>query len=504
MKIVTLSYLLFFLPLIFAILPQFFDNKKISKAIFFAQFLPIFLISVFLLYKNHGADIFQHSILNNDFSLGLEFSHSPISLTFLNIVIFAFFSLYIIYHDEIFANLVVKKQKSFYLNSSLNIFAIIGIFSSNNLLNLIIFIEIFFLTLFAIFSISRNKKFRHLLKDYFILHLISSLFLLFFALIIYLNFATFNLDLILQNVINKQNEALLNSTLIIFALAIIARFFPIWLQFENLKNPNPFTKLFTNFQIFIIANIGIFLILKFNYIFFTYKISSFVIFFAAIFGAFYSLLKINLTKCLNEISFNFYILTICSILFSLAINNYKSLNSILFYALNFNLIIFSLAIFSNLLQKQFEDSSYDSIVSISIIQSKQSFLNSFIIKSLIFLIFLTPFSFLFYANFENFGSAFVNQGLLAHKNSELISIVIISFIAVSSFFLLNFILQISKYLFFAEIEYDEEYEAEAVPWSSFLVNLLPIIILILIAFLLIFSPEILHNLSIKFSSLILR
>ena len=168
--------------------------------------------------------------------------------------------------------------------------------------------------------------------------------ILFCFLIIYLSFDSVNLDVIKQNLINTPNKRFFLIISIFLAVSFIVKFFPFWLYFENLKNSNLFANFFSVDSLFIKANIGIFLAIKFSYLFFSGDLANIFVVLAATALIIYSSLKLIQTKHFKLIAIYFCLNNFALILICLALHSEKSMQGTFFYWLNFNLINFFLFI----------------------------------------------------------------------------------------------------------------------------------------------------------------
>jgi multicomponent Na+:H+ antiporter subunit D len=147
---------------------------------------------------------------------------------------------------------------------------LVGIFTTNNLLNLFLFFEIYSFSFFANLSISRETELLKLAFRYFCLNVTSSLLVLFSFFAIYLTFGETNFDKIAENLSLVSVSNLWFSALIfgLLAVAFLIKFFPFWLYFHKLKSGNLIANFLAIDALFIKTNVGIFLILKFVYFFF--------------------------------------------------------------------------------------------------------------------------------------------------------------------------------------------------------------------------------------------
>ncbi len=396
------AHLLIFLPFLTSILCQISRKKIIANSIFSLQIIGIFALILFFFLKISKNEIIENNLNIFPVSIGLEFKINSISLLFLSIIIFTKSLLLFFYQSEI-------KNNSLFLSvNSLNIFAIIGILTTNNLFNLLVFIEIYAISFFTIFLISNNKKILEISLNQFILSLIASLLLIFSFLIIYLNCNSLNLEIISQILIKKENSNLVKCLSLLIFTAFTLKFFTFWQNFENLKNNDFFTNFLTSNNLFISLNIKIFLLLKLNYIFFLKDSISLILIILATIFAFYNSLRILANNHLKIIAINFCLSNFAFIIIALAMKNNFSEIALIFYLLNLNLIGLFLFIFASFLKKNIKTSLIEKI---HIFNNSSLKIKNLLILFEILLIFsiILPFSFLFYASFNLIKSIFLYE-----------------------------------------------------------------------------------------------
>ena len=402
MTAISNIYLIIFLPLISSLFCQLFGKKFLSFWITFASCALTFLLTLKIL-----PDVLIFEKISNDFelsplSLALEFRLDVLGVIFLLLLIFLKIVILFYYRIDIEKVLDESGRKIFYSVYLLHLFALVGIFTTNNLLNLFLFFEMYGMAFFATSSISKNLKISKLSFKYFCLNATSSLIILFCFLTIYLAFGEINFSKIGEVFAVKAvaNSWFLASILLLLSCAFVIKFFPFWLYFENLKSTNLIASFISIDSLFIKTNVGIFIILKFLYFFFgsnliftQFDFAPFFILFSLIL-IFYSAFKLYQQKhlklivaylCLNNLGFIFA---------CLALQTIESLQALFFYLLNFSLVNFFIFIFATFLKRYFKTSS---ITAISMIR-KNDLLLVLPLKLVIFFIAAFPLSTLFFAN----------------------------------------------------------------------------------------------------------
>jgi len=480
MALISTIYAIIFLPLITSLLCQIFTKNNFS----FALTIACLLIILFSLIKI-SPEIFSLQTISNDFeiaplSLALEFKLDASSAIFLFAIILLNLIILLYYWPDIKNFLDNKNSKIFYSVYLLRIFTAIGLVTSNNMLNLFLFLEIYACSFFAIFSISKDIKIAELSFRYFSFNSAASLLILFSFLIIYLIFGSLNLDIIKQNLVESKDVRFFSVLSILVSIGFIIKFFPFWLYFKNLKNNNLLANFFVVDSLFIKSNLGIFFAIKFSYLFFTDHVTSIIIIIVAALLIFYSLFRLCQTKHFKLIAIYLCIINLGLILICLALHGKKSDQAAFFYWLNFNLVNLFLFIFATFLKRKFNTSSIDKIF---LFATNKSLILP--LKMLIIFIASFPFTFLFYGNWY-----LVLESL--QFNTKLASALVICVLAIENFVLLFFAVKIATIVFFeARGSSSEKLELKPFYTISFWS-------LIIVIYALIFCSDFLGKLSLKF------
>ncbi len=404
MSAVSNIYLIIFLPLLASLLCQLLDRKFLpfTIAISSSALLLFFIGKAFL-------DVSFYKVIGNDFelspiSIALEFRLDIIGVTFLSLIVFLKTVILFYYRGDIEESLTEDSKKTFYSVYLLNLFALVGIFTSNNLLNLFVFLEIYALSFFAISAIYNDVEIAKSSFKCFCLNAAASLLIVFCFLVIYLVSGDLNFVKISQDLQIIENKWFLELVLLLLLAAFLIKFFPTQLHLKSLNSSDSMARFLAVDSLFIKTNIGIFVILKFIYfifgkaaIFKSFDFTPLVILISLIL-IFYSAIKLyqqlsqngNLKKiatyfCLNNIGF---------IIACMALKTTDSLQSLFFYILNFSLINLVIFIFAAFLERNFGNAEIDKI---SLIRKKY-FSLAFPIKLFLFFIASFPLSILFFAN----------------------------------------------------------------------------------------------------------
>lgn len=215
-----------------------------------------------LTYKEIGND-FELSPL----SIALEFKLDLLGIIFLALLVFLKIVILFFYRSDFEKMLDEKTNRIFYSVFLLRLFSLVGIFTSNNLLNLFIFFEIYAFSFFATSSISRDSELLKSSFRYFCLNAVSSLLILFSFFAIYLLCGDLNLDHLkdIMPLIAKISPAFITTIFCFLSIGFFIKFFPFWLYFKNIRSTNLIANYLTVDSLFIKTNIGIYLLLKFIY-----------------------------------------------------------------------------------------------------------------------------------------------------------------------------------------------------------------------------------------------
>lgn len=404
MGVISTIYLLIFLPLISSLFCQVFAKKHIPFTIALLTCVTLLFLALKI-----TPDLLVHEKISNDFelsplSIALEFSLDLLGILFLTLLVFLKIVILFFYRADIEKLLNTKNNKIFYSVFLLHLFSLVGIFTTNNLLNLFVFFEIYSFSFFATLSISRDAELLKLSFRYFCLNAISSLLILFCFFAIYLTFGEINFDKISANLslISDSEIWFLAAIFVLIAISFIVKFFPFWIYFEKLKSANLIANFLAIESLFIKTNVGIFLTLKFIFLFFgsnllfrKFHLSPILIILATSLIC-YSAIKLYQQKHLKMIAAYLCLNNLGFILAAIALQSIESIQAVFFYILNFSLVNLMIFIFATFLKRYFKSSSINRIWMIR----QNNFLLVLPFKMLIFFIAALPLTILFFANWH--------------------------------------------------------------------------------------------------------
>jgi len=417
MNSLSYLYLLVFAPLISAVICQILPLRKLAFWFTLFCFITIFVLVSTLLpqvltFKNIGND-FNLSLL----SLSLEFRIDILGYFFLLLVLFLKIVTLIFYRSDVERLLSDKNIKTFYAVFLINLFGLINIFTTNNLFNLFVFLEIYAFSFFAISALSKDADLLKISFRDFCLNATASLLILFSFLITYLVFKNNSFDQIITNssLFAGSKSALPLVIMLFLTIAFLIKFFPFWLFFDKMKNNNSITNFLVAESMFIKGAVGIFLLLKFVYFYFGTKFLfgefglNYFFIIAAIILVVFSAIGVYQQKHLNSICGHLCLGNIGFIIAAIGLSSQESIRSIFFYILNFSLVNLFIFIFATFLQQRFDSSSFSKI---SLIKKDVNFISILPIKLMVFFIAAFPLTPLFFANW-NMAYASLNPGLEA-------------------------------------------------------------------------------------------
>lgn len=409
MHAINICYSIIFLPLITSLFCQIFSEKILPFSIALITCITIFAALLFIYPTIQSQEIIANDFNFSKIPLALEFKIDKFAAVILLLLIFFKTIAIIFYKSDINKYLDERNNKIFYSVFLLNIFALVGIFTTNNIFNLFLFIEIFNCGFFAISSISRDKKLLKSSFEYFTLSAAASLLTLFSFLIIYLVTKEVNFDKIATqlSLISSLNSWFLWLLFGFLTIAFIIRFFPLWIFFRKIKSASAIADFLNIDTIFIKGLVGIFLTKKFMNLFFAnifFANSGFLIalLIAAIFLILYSAAQLLSQRHLRTITAYYCLNNLACIFAASILQAPQGDKAIFFYLLNFILVNLFLFIFAGFLRRNALNSSLNKIWMIE----KNNFLIVLPFKFLVFFIAGAPFSLLFFANWNLMNASF--------------------------------------------------------------------------------------------------
>lgn len=400
-----LGYLIIFLPLFFCFFSLLVDFPKTYFFILSANNIAVIILAIIIAlllpdFKTHIVSDVTKEVI----SLGINYNISILGLFFIILVTFTHLLTLIFYQKILRENLNEDSEKLFYTLNLLNLFAIIGLFTTNNIVNLYLFIEIYSFTFYAISAATKENSLNKLAFKYFYQGSSGGILILISLFYLFVNFGSHDFDIILAAISNQNQDdqiIIIGLIFIIFVLGIILKFFPFWLYFDNLKSSHFLSHFFLSRLLFIKTYIGFYLILKTIFflfgtnLLFTHLKLDLVILAFAFLLIFYGNIKILKNNNLKIIISSYCLIYLGFLLIAVALNDHYSLIAAFAFILHYAAVGLFLLLFCGYMVYNFRNCN---IKNLSFLKSKNVLMNYFF-KVLILLICAFPMTPLFIANF---------------------------------------------------------------------------------------------------------
>lgn len=382
----VIAYLILFLPLIASVF-CFLVNFKKSDFLIFPSTVFVLIILVAKLAIDFNID----GEIKNDAGLGIlsiptEYRLDFLSLFFLVMILITKTLMALFYQKDLFTSLKNDNRQLLHATWLLNIFGVIGIFMTNNIFNLFVYIEIYCLTFCAIMAMSDDLNLSKLSFKYFCNSVLGSILLLLAVILLYSSSGHLQIDKI-ENVLALENSVLIFS---LFAIAIWLKFFPINLYFQILKSRDSLANFLLSFAFIINGAVGFYLVLRVLLPLFDLDIiflnGTVLIGFILVFYSNYKMLKTNYLKVFAA---NFILANLGFILITFFIEQ-ASLPRLLYIA---NYILTGLALFllANFLHRNYQTSHF------KILKNDKKLI---IISAIILILLNLPLTIMFWANWQ--------------------------------------------------------------------------------------------------------
>ncbi len=381
-----IAYLILFLPLIASVFCFLVNFKKSDFIIFTTTVFALLTLVIKISF-----DFNTSGEIKNDAGLGIlsiptEYRLDFLSLFFLTIILVTKILMVFFYQKDLSSNLKNDNRQLLHATWLLNIFGLVGVFVTNNIFNLFVFIEIYCLTFCAIMAMSDDLDLSKLSFRYFCNSVLGSILLLLAVILLYSSSGHLQIDKI-EDALALENSALIFS---LFSIAIWLKFFPINLYFNILKSNDSLANFLLCFAFIINAAIGFYLLMRVliplcdsDGLFLN---SAVLIGFMMVFYSNYKMLR---TRYLKAFAAHFLVVTFGFIFITFFIEQ-SSLPRLLYIS---NYVITGLALFllANFLQKKYQTSHF------KILKNEQKFI---IISAVIFILLNLPLTIMFWANWH--------------------------------------------------------------------------------------------------------
>ncbi len=414
-----LSYITLFLPLIASVFCFLLNFKKGDFLVFITT---IFLLLVLVVKLSFDFAAGGEIAVDNNLgvlSIATEYRLDSLTMFFLATFLLLKILLAFFYREDFCNHLNAINGKSFYATWLLNIFAIIGIITTNNIFNLFIFVEVYCLTFCAIMTISGDSTIAKLAFRYFCNSALASILLLVGLFLIYfysdsLKINNINQFLFLTELSGDEIKQLTGQlklglvksldlrfwqiNLLILA-AIWIKFLPIGLYCQMLKSKNLLSNFLLTFSLICNGLIGFYLLfrvlemLNFNQIIVSFL---FALGLVLVFYSNYKMLKI---KHLKVFAVHFLLLNLGFIFITFLFDH--SFGSNLFYIVNYTfggLFILVLSRYININYQSCNFALFENVASKSLVQGNFFLKKNIAVIALIVILFISPAAAIFWAN----------------------------------------------------------------------------------------------------------
>ena len=336
-ELINLPYCFLFIPLIFSSF-SILQNYKITNIIMTILTVAFILLLSFYIVPDLLPNYVLENKLNNnpificgEYRIDLKNIVFVIFIFFIKLVSFSFFD----------SNLIYSKHLNFFFAVYLiNYFAICGILLSNNIFNILIYIELYSFCLYSLISNYKNINYAKIMYQYFNNGVLGSLFLIFFTLIVYFNFGSSDISYIRNNLSLVKGNLTYNLSAFILVIALFFKFFSFNVYYSTIsKSSNVTSNLFIN-TFFCDIIIGVYILWKFLYNLFDINILFNLIhfnYFLFIIGSliiFYACYELYYRRNLLSNLYDFSLITLGYIFILLGLNNVNSFVSIMLLIMN--------------------------------------------------------------------------------------------------------------------------------------------------------------------------
>ncbi len=384
----AIAYLILFLPLI-ASVSCFLVNFKKSDFLIFISTISVLLVLVI----NLSIDFSVTGEIKNDAGFGIlsiptEYRLDFLSLFFLVIILLVKILMAVFYRSDLLTTLKNDNRQLFYAAWLINIFGLIGIFMTNNIFNLFIFVEIFCLTFCALMAMSNDLDLSKLSFKYFCNSVLGSILLLLALVWLYISSGSLQIDNI-DNLLIMDNS---NSIFGLIAIAILLKFFPINFYLSILKSREMVANFLLNFAFTINGAVGFYLVLRF--LFPVFVEDKFVLGVAAFVGCiliFYSNYKMLKSKCLKDFTAHFLLASLGFVFITFFVDSPLARLLYISSYIFTGLVIFLLA---NFLENHYQNCHFNSL------RNNCDFRKIIIILAIFLIILNFPLTAMFWANWH--------------------------------------------------------------------------------------------------------
>lgn len=342
--IISAAYLIVFLPLVTSLICTIIARPKLSFFLTIFCCVTVFFLTFFLVPEVLLSDKISHSPAIVMAPLTTEFSLNMLGAVFVLLIVLLK-NINLLYNSHKLFELANKGlAKNFYPALLLNLFAAIGVCLTDNLINFLLFLELYSLGFFALLSLSQERDLSQIFFRNFSLNIAASLLMILSLFVPYMIFGDKNFNEYASAIAMQPDHHWFFGLLFLMSLtATLIKFFPIHSYFSKLESQATFASFLAAEVIFTRVLLGIFVVTKLFYLFNPTRIFENFYFaeamtFAAIMLIIFSTIKLYREKKPRLITVHFCFINVGFILICLAFPSYETLQAMFFFLLNFALV----------------------------------------------------------------------------------------------------------------------------------------------------------------------
>ena len=418
----NLVYIFAFLPILSALFILVIGrNKVFIQAVCFSALALMLFIAVMISIACFDLPQIESDLSFDIISIPVEFR---VDLTLCGFLIFliAIKAVQLALFQKTAADRLSLQQFQLYFASHLiSCFAIIGIVISNNIFNIFLFTEIYFISYFALSMTFQDKKINYQNSRQVIVNFASSALFLVTLVVLYFNFETLNLSDLMLKIEAKSLHALGLMEVIcsLVIIALIVKFIPFWVFFsKNIKDSISLSnELF--FVLFINLNLLICLLIKMSYIIFAINLVTSIIVFSCLAVITYSSITVIISKHFRPQITLFCLSIFCFSVLCLAIKSQSSIKALFFYILTYNICALIIFAFTSFIWMRYNVSTIEEV---SILKNSKRFFDRGVHRIFLIIVILSlplPYSPIFYANLFLFDAILDNNQNQLYEFSNL-------------------------------------------------------------------------------------
>ncbi|MFT7087299.1 MAG: multicomponent Na+:H+ antiporter subunit D [Rickettsiales bacterium] len=349
-------YLLLFLPLIASVLCFLINFKKADFWIIIGVLSALlFLLLKLILNFSNNRIAFANDVGLGILSIPTEYYLDFLSLFFLSLAILIILLITFFYDSDIRKILENDNRQLFYATILLNMFGLIGIFATNNIFNLFIYIEIYCLTLAGIMTISNDVAISKIAFRYFCKIAPASILLLLSLVILYVSSGNFKISEI-SNLPDFDNSNLIFWSI---ATAVMFKFFALRIYFKFLISKDLIANFLIALTFIISVLVGFYLLIRVS-LFLLHPSDAFffLLAFTGFCLVFYGNYKLFKTHHLKVFAAYFSLINLGFVLIAIGFFNDQALLPAIMYIANYAFLGVAIFITARIMHKKFSSSHF--------------------------------------------------------------------------------------------------------------------------------------------------